>query len=167
MLKSTFLDKNIFGTRFSKVRPERRGAWRELAQAPGGPWPYIATGSEIGRGKSLRESIISLKTADFTWNCTCYDVISADLERFKFFSFTLMHSSSPDKHICGWVDPQRSWFVRNAFPQFRLKMTKIANFARAVARPTKVDSGILTDFWKAQTMLFLKCRNENFRTCFL
>ena len=33
---------------------------------------------------------------------------------------------------------------------------KIANFARAVARPTKVDSGILTDFWKAQTMLFLK-----------
>ena len=51
--------------------------------------------------------------------------------------------------------------------EFRLKMTKIANFARAVARPTKVDSGILTDFWKAQTMLFLKCRNENFRTCFL
>ena len=128
---------------------------------------YIATGSGIGRGKSLRESIISLNTADFTWNCTCYDVISAALERFEFFSSILMHSSSPDKHICGWVDPQRSWFVRNAFPQFRLKMTKIANFARAVARPTKVDSGILTDFWKAQTMLFLKCRNENFRTCFL
>ena len=83
-----------------------------------------------------------------------------------------MQSSSPDKHICGWVDPQRSWFVRNAFPQFRLKMTKIANFARAVhavaeARPTKVDSEISSDFWKAQTMLFLKCRNENFRTCFL
>ena len=73
--------------------------------------------------------------------------------KYHFYST----SSSPDKHICGWVDPQRSWFVRNAFPQFRLKMTKIANFARAVARPTKVDSGILTDFWKAQTMLFLKC----------
>ena len=67
-----------------------------------------------------------------------------------------MHSSSPDKHICGWVDPQRSWFVCDAFPQFRLKMTKIANFARAVARPTKVDSGISTDFWKARTMFFLK-----------
>ena len=64
MLKSTFLDKNVFGTRFSKVRPERRGAWRELAQAPG--QHYIATGSGIGRGKSSRESIISLKTADFT-----------------------------------------------------------------------------------------------------
>jgi len=37
MLKSTILDKTIFGTNFSKVRPERRGAWRELAQAPGGP----------------------------------------------------------------------------------------------------------------------------------
>ena len=47
---------------------------------------YIATGSGIGRGKSSRESIISLKTADFTWNCTCYDVISAVLERFEFFA---------------------------------------------------------------------------------
>ena len=170
MLKSPFLDKTIFGTRFSKVRPERRGAWLELTKAPGGhDQHYIATGSGIGRGKILRESIllISLNTADFTWNCTFYDVISAALERFEFCSSTLMHSSSPDKHICGWVDPQRSWFIRNAFPQFRLKMTKIANFARAVARPTKVDSEISTDFWKAQTMLFLKRRNENFRTCFL
>ena len=80
---------------------------------------------------------------------------------------TLMHNSSPDKHICGRVDCERLWFVCNAFPPFRLKMTKIDNFARAVARPTKVDSGISTDFWKAQTMLFHRCRNENFRTCFL
>ena len=42
-----------------------------------------------------------------------------------------MHNSSPDKHICGRVDCQRLWFVRNAFPRFRLKMTKIDNFSRA------------------------------------
>ena len=65
MLKSTFLDKNIFGTRFSKVQPERQGANSRKPPA-GHDQHYIATGSGIGRGKSSRESIISLKSADFT-----------------------------------------------------------------------------------------------------
>ena len=87
MLKSTFLDKTIFGTRFSKVRPERGARGANSRKPPAcHEQPYIATGSGIGRGKSLRESIISLNTADFTWNCTCYDVISAALERFEFCS---------------------------------------------------------------------------------
>ena len=104
-----------------------------------------------------------LVTQIFTFS----DVISGALDCRNFFLPTLMHNFSPDKHICGRVDCQRVWFVRNAFPRFGLKMTKIDNFARAVARPTKVDSGISTDFWKAQTMLFHRCRTENFRTCFL
>ena len=116
---------------------------------------------------SLNEVQKWLKSTVFTQICTFSDVISGALDRPNFFLPTLMHNSSPDKHICGRVDRQRSWFVRNAFPRFRLKMTKIDNFARAVARATKVESGISTDFWKAPTMLFLKYRNENLRTCLL
>ena len=67
----------------------------------------------------------------------------------------------------GRVDRQRARFVRSAISRFRLKITKTVNFARAVARPTKVDLQISTDFWKAQTMLFPGYRNENFRTCLL
>lgn len=103
----------------------------------------------------------------FHLNYTIYDVISVNFGCSEGVLPTLMHNSSLDKHICGRVDCQRVWFVRNAFPRFGLKMTKIDNFARAVARPTKVDSGISTDFWKAQTMLFNRCCNENFRTCLL
>ena len=59
------MDKTMFGTRFSKVKPERRGA--NLRKPPAGhDQHYIATGSGIGRGKSSRESIISLKSAGFT-----------------------------------------------------------------------------------------------------
>ena len=65
-----------------------------------------------------------------------------------------MHNSSLDKHICGRVDCRCTWLARKATPRFRLKMTEINNFARAVARATKVESGISADFWKAQTMFF-------------
>ena len=103
----------------------------------------------------------------FHLNYTIYDVIPVTSGRFEGILPTLMHNFSLDKHICGRVDCQRVWFVRNAFPRFGLKMTKIDNFARAVARPTKVDSGISTDFWKAQTMLFHGHGNENLRTYLL
>ena len=66
----------------------------------------------------------------------------------------MIHNASPYKHIRGRVDRQRPWFVRNMFRQFRLKLTKVGNIVRAVARATKVESGISTNFWKAQTMLF-------------
>ena len=79
----------------------------------------------------------------------------------------MIHNASPDKHICGRVDRQRPWFVRNTFRKFRLKMTKIGNIVRAVARATKVDLQISTDFWKAQTMLFHEYGNENLRTYLL
>ena len=65
-----------------------------------------------------------------------------------------MHNSSLDKHICGRVDCKCTWLARKATPRFRFKMIKIGDFARAVARATKVESGIPADFWKAQTMLF-------------
>ena len=103
-----------------------------------------------------------LKSTVFTQIFMFSDVIAGALDCRNFFLPTLMHNSSPDKHICGRVDCQRLWCVRNAFPRFRLKMTKIYNFARAVARPTKVDSGISTDFWKAQTMLFHSCLARTF-----
>ena len=61
-------------------------------------------------------------------------------------SSTLIHNYSPDKHICSRVDDQGAWLVRNAISRFRLKMTEIVNFARTVARPTKVDSQISSDF---------------------
>ena len=57
-----------------------------------------------------------------------------------------MHNFSLDKHICGRVDCHCTWLTRNATPQFRFKMTKIDDFARAVARATKVESGIPADF---------------------
>ena len=53
-----------------------------------------------------------------------------------------MHNSSLDKHICGRVDCRCTWLARKATPRFRLKITKINDFARAVARATKVESGI-------------------------
>ena len=46
-------------------------------------------------------------------------------------------------------------------------MTKIGNIVRAVARATKVDLQISTDFWKAQTMFFHEYGNENLRTYLL
>ena len=46
-------------------------------------------------------------------------------------------------------------------------MTKIGNIVRAVARATKVDLQISTDFWKAQMMLFHGHENENLRTYLL
>ena len=46
-------------------------------------------------------------------------------------------------------------------------MTKIGDFARTVARAKEVESGIPADFWKAQTMVFNRCCNENFRICLL
>ena len=76
-----------------------------------------------------------------------------------------MHNFSLDKHICSRVDCKCTWLARKATPRFRFKMTKIGDFARAVARATKVESGIPADFWKAQTMVFNKRRNENFRIC--
>ena len=94
------------------------------------------------------------KSAVFCLNCTFYDVISGARGYHENFLPTLRHNSSPDKHIRSRVNSQSAWLVRNAISRFRFKMTKILNFARTVAQPTKVDSQISTDFWKAQTMLF-------------
>ena len=103
----------------------------------------------------------------FHLNYTIYDVISVNFGCSEGVLPTLMHNSSLDKHICGRVDCKCTWLARKATPRFRFKMTKIGDFARAVARATKVESGISADFWKAQTMFFNRCRNENFRTCLL
>ena len=57
------------------------------------------------------------------------------------FYLPLMHNFSLDKHsCCGRVDCRCTWLARNATPRFRFKMTKIGDFARAVARATKVES---------------------------
>ena len=96
-----------------------------------------------------------------------YDVILVTFGRFGKILSTLMHKFSLDKHICGRVDCHCTWLTRNATPQFRFKMTKIGDFARTVARAKEVESGIPADFWKAQTMVFNRCCNENSRICLL
>ena len=45
--------------------------------------------------------------------------------------------------------------------------SQFPNIPRAVAGATKVESGISTGFWKAQSMLFHIYQNENLCTCLL
>ena len=140
----------------------REGAWHTIKN--------VATNLEQSEGevcKLKRSFEQNLKCTVFHSNYTIYDVISVIFGCSEGILPTLVHNSSLDKHICGRVDCRCTWLARKATPRFRLKMTKINDFARAVARATKIESGISTDFWKAQTMLFNRCRNENFRTCLL
>ena len=67
MLKNTFLDKTVFGTRFQKYDLSAGARGANSRKPPAGhDQHYIATGSGIGQGESSREFIISLKSADFT-----------------------------------------------------------------------------------------------------
>ena len=69
MLKSTYIfgQKYFLGHVFQKYDLSAGARGANSRKPPAGhEQPYIATGSGIGRDKSLRVSIISLNTADFT-----------------------------------------------------------------------------------------------------